>query len=64
MLEVEEGLLKNIKVDYKSCDDCLREMLRAWLKRINPQPTWSAIITAIDDLGEHQLAEDLRKKYS
>ena len=42
---------------------CLVEMLEVWLKRVDPPPTWSSIIEAVDFLREEQLAKELREKY-
>ena len=42
---------------------CLIGMLEVWLKRVDPRPTWSAIIEAVKFLGEEQLARELREKY-
>ena len=42
---------------------CLVEMLDAWLKRVDPPPTWSAVIEAVEFLGEEQLGRELREKY-
>ena len=42
---------------------CLLEMLDIWLKRVDPPPTWSAIIEAVEFLGEEQLGKELREKY-
>ena len=42
---------------------CLLEMLEAWLKRVDPLPTWIAIIEAIEFLEEEQLAKELRDKH-
>ena len=42
---------------------CLLEMLDAWLKRVDPPPTWSAIIDAVEFLGEEQLGRELRNEY-
>ena len=64
MLEIEDGELKRIKADHGSDSaSCLREMLRIWLNRVVPPPTWSAIAKAIDTLGKTELARDLRTKY-
>ena len=43
--------------------ECLMEMLHVWLVRINPSPTWDAIIKAIKLLGQERLASKLRSKY-
>lgn len=42
---------------------CLLDMLEVWLKRVNPPPTWPAIIEAVEFLGEEQLGRDLKMKY-
>lgn len=42
---------------------CLLEMLEGWLKRVDPPPTWIAMIEAIELLGEAQLAKELRNKH-
>ena len=38
-------------------------MLKLWLKVVNPQPTWSAIVDALQSLGEDTLAKNLKEKY-
>jgi len=38
-------------------------MLDAWLKRVEPPPTWYAIVEAVEFLGEKQLARELRETY-
>ena len=42
---------------------CLIGMLEVWLKRLDPLPTWSALIEAVKFLGEEQLGRELREKY-
>ena len=42
---------------------CLLEMLDTWLKRVDPPPTWSAVIEAVEFLGEEQLVKELKEKY-
>ena len=64
-LEIPKGKLASIS---KKCRDdphsCLVEMLQTWLERINPPVTWTAIIEAIEFLGEEQLGEELRDMYT
>ena len=43
--------------------NCLVEMLSMWLERVDPPPTWTAIIEAVEFLGEKQLGKELRDKY-
>ena len=44
-LKVEE--LDNIKAEYTDLGECLTEMLKIWLKSINPLPTWKALGDAL-----------------
>ena len=62
-LELEQGHLDTIKSDHQQSKKCFREMLKLWLKQVEPPPRWSAIIDAIEVLEYKSLAEDLRKKY-
>ena len=43
---------------------CLIGMLEVWLNRVDPPPTWPAIIEAVEFLGKEQLGNELRKKYT
>ena len=62
-LDLESGQLSAIKSDHQECKKCFREMLKLWLKQVDPPPTWSAIIDAIEICEYESLAEELRKKY-
>ena len=63
-LEIEDGKLEQIKTDNASDSrSCLREMLRTWLSRVDPPPSWSAIAGALERLGDENLADHLRSKY-
>jgi hypothetical protein len=60
-LDIEEGQLRQIKSDNAGeCNACLREMLRAWLSRVAPPPSWSAMADALDSLGHQDIATHLR----
>ena len=63
-LEIPKGKLAGIA---EKCRDnphrCLVEMLETWLERVHPPVTWTAIIEAVEFLGEEQLGEELRDKY-
>ena len=64
ILDLNEGELRNIRSDHDESEQCFREMLKLWLNQIEPPPTWSAIIEAIDAYPRYKsLAEELRKKY-
>ena len=63
-LDIEEGYLKQIKSDYAGDSKaCLREMLRVWLSRVAPPPSWSAMAAALDTLGHEDIATHLRSNY-
>ena len=56
-LKVEE--LDNINASYSDQKECLREMLKMWLKSTNPIPTWTALGVALraEPVGEVEIAE-------
>ena len=55
--------LSNIETKCRDPKPCLLEMLEVWLKRVDPPPTWSDIIAAVEFLGDEQLGKELREKY-
>jgi hypothetical protein len=58
--------LDAIKEKYRGDPDkCFLEMLSQWLKKVDPRPTWSAMIAALEkpDVGYQYLAENLKKKF-
>ena len=63
-LGLKQGDLGAIKSDNQEAKKCLREMLKLWLKQVNPLPTWSAITEALNLLEHQSLAERLREKYT
>ena len=63
-LRLKPGTLEIIKKDNPGdCRACFREMLKVWMKQIEPSPSWAAIITAIKSSGYHILARQLKRKY-
>ena len=65
LLRIDDGQLKVIKSNNPSDSiACLREMLRIWLSRVDPRPSWSAIAEAVKLLGDESLADNLRSKYN
>ena len=64
LLGIESGILDAIKAaENQAPQRCLREMLKLWLKRISPPPSWAAIADAVELLGDQNLADHLRTKY-
>ena len=64
-LGIPMGTLNTLEVKCRNDpNQCLMEMLGSiWLQRVNPPPTWDAIIQAIEFLGDEQLASDMRSHY-
>ena len=64
LLGIDTGTLDAIKASQNHrSQSCLREMLKVWLKRAEPPPSWSAITEAVELLGDESLANHLRTKY-
>ena len=64
-LDVDDGVLQSIKLNNAGdSSSCLRDMLRKWLAKVSPAPSWTAVIDATDNLGYEQLASRLKFKYT
>ena len=62
-LEIEDGQLKKIKSDNPGDSKaCLCEMLRIWLKRVNPPPSWSEMAEALEFQGNEDIASQIKTK--
>ena len=49
LLELENANLSRIESEYRGVpDDCLREMLSMWLRQVDPPPTRSALVDAVE----------------
>ena len=60
---IKPDKLDNIKKENSSSQpDCLREMLKIWVKQIDPPPTWSTMADALQRIGEDGIARNLRRK--
>ena len=45
-------------------DQAFRDMIRFWVKQVNPQPTWLSFVKALERLKIFQkLTDQLRSKY-
>ena len=64
-LDLDHGTLESIKRDFQDVSDRMREMLASWLKRVDPPPTWEALVNALEScvIDEEQLARSLRSKH-
>ena len=63
MLGINKTTLDVIAKEMSNPRDCLREMLSVWLKSVDPLPTWSVLIEALEDIGERQLAISLKSQF-
>ena len=62
-LQVNDDILAQIKHDNRGDSvSCLRDMFRVWLKQVDPRPSWSAIVEAVDSFDQC-LASELKTKY-
>ena len=50
----------NIKRDEEGVKDCLQAMLSEWLKQVHPQPTWTDIVDAVEEVDSSK-AEEIRQ---
>ena len=64
LFEIPKAKLAHIAEKYRGDPHtCLLNMLETWLERVDPPATWTAIIEAVEFLGEEQLGKELREKY-
>ena len=48
-LHIKPSTLDAIRCNYHhQCEDCIREVLKEWLKRVDPRPTWDALQEALN----------------
>lgn len=62
-LKISKDQLDMISSHCQSDFDSLVEVCDAWLKMLsaeNTLPTWQAVITALDEVGAKELAEELK----
>ncbi len=64
-LGVQSDTLDSIRDRFDDPIDCLREVLRPWLKGISPRATWRCLVDALRSciIGEEKLASELEAKY-
>ena len=56
LLGVESSILRKIRHEEQTANDCLQEMLDEWLQMRNPAPTWKVLVDAVEvvDKGKAQ----------
>ena len=48
LLEIPEEILDRIEADHPSnCHLCVREVIKAWLKQVDPPPSWKNLAEAV-----------------
>ena len=64
-LDMETSDLKVIKKNHDEAGLCFTKMLTEWLKRMNPPPTWKALVDALKSrtVGYEQLADTIEKTH-
>lgn len=60
LLDLDSANLSAIEKDYSTSIDRLREMINLWMKQINPRPTWTALIDAVQEVNPNK-AEEIRQ---
>ena len=60
LLGVERHVLDSIKRDEEGVRDCLNAMLSEWLKQVDPPPTWTDIVDAVEEVDSSK-AKEIRK---
>ncbi len=65
-LKIRRTDLDAIKADHRNSFDCLQALLEIWLDRVEPRPTWQAVIQALRSrlmTKMNGLADELEKKH-
>ena len=62
-LDIDAGTL-DVFAKY-SDDKALMEVIKVWLRRVNPVPTWKSLVTALrrENVGESALANKIARKH-
>ena len=65
LLDLKWSNLTAIEAQHRDIERCLTEMLTLWLKQVDPPPTWSSLVAALQHhtIGEGALAEQVESKY-
>ena len=64
-LGITAGTLDAVKKsNHGDCDDCFTEILKKWLQKARPSPSWISLCIALEDpsVGHHELAESLESQ--
>ena len=64
-LDIPKPELNSIEANcQRNPKRCLLEMLENWLQRqVDPPPSWTDVVNAVESLGNKQLGEELRQQH-
>lgn len=65
-LEIKHSELEAIRKKHNDDpDECFKELLSIWLKKLDPKPTWESLVSALKSktVGYEQLSEEVRQKH-
>lgn len=64
-LKVPVDTLDSIKAQSDDPNECLLQVLKHWLKTVDPKPMWEALVDGLRGrlVEEHQLASSIEEKY-
>lgn len=63
LLDISEEELDTIEKDNQGSKNCLREMIKAWLKMVDPEPTWDRLVEAVDVIDQKR-AQYLKSEHT
>ena len=54
LLEIPEPTLEQIETSYPGdCQQCVREMIKSWLKQVDPPPSWKDLADAVQVINPY-----------
>ena len=64
LLDISEEELRAISQrEHGDPQECLMAMLNVWLHQTNPPASWPEIAAAVEFIGKHDIAREIRQKY-
>ena len=52
LLDIPEQILDQIEANHPgSCKQCVRAMIKSWLKQVDPPPSWKNLADAVDHVN-------------
>lgn len=63
LLHIPAGELEAIQGSHPHQQrDCLREMIKTWLRMVQPAPTWEGLVETVEIINAH-VAQEICTKY-